>query len=209
MDDLVAYTTYDHLSKELDVGSRAASYQVVTVDHSLAFQESVSSQLNARLRDLGFQVDKVQAGKALNASTSEVLGILTAILLVMALLTALVGSIGLTGTMSMNVLERTREIGVMRAIGAHNRIVSKLVIVEGLIIGLISYALGAAVSFPITLVLSNVISLAIFNSPARFAFAGEGFVIWLLVVMLLAVLSSLLPAKNASRLTIREVLAYE
>jgi putative ABC transport system permease protein len=161
------------------------------------------------LRDLGFQVDKVQAGKALSASTSEVLGILTAILLVMALLTALVGSIGLTGTMSMNVLERTREIGVMRAIGAHNRIVSKLVIVEGLIIGLISYALGAAVSFPITLVLSNVISLAIFNSPARFAFAGEGFVIWLLVVMLLAVLSSLLPAKNASRLTIREVLAYE
>jgi putative ABC transport system permease protein len=54
-----------------------------------------------------------------------------------------------------------------------------------------------------------VITLAIFNSPAEFAFAFQGFVIWLGVVALLSVLASLLPARNASRLTIREVLAYE
>jgi putative ABC transport system permease protein len=71
-------------------------------------------------------------------------------------------------------MERTREIGVMRAIGAYNRIVSRLVIVEGLIIGLISYVLGAVLSFPITFLLSSVISLSIFNSPAEFAFTAQG-----------------------------------
>ena len=68
---------------------------------------------------------------------------------------------------------------------------------------------GIAIIFPITYLLSNVISLAIFNSPAQFAFTAQGFLIWLGVVALLSVLASILPARNASRLTIREVLAYE
>jgi putative ABC transport system permease protein len=120
-----------------------------------------------------------------------------------------VGSIGLTGTMSMNVLERTREIGVMRAIGAHNRIVAKLVIVEGLIVGMLSYLIGALLSVPISYILSNVISQTIFSAKAEIAFTVKGFGIWLGVVVILSVLASLLPARNATRLTIREVLAYE
>lgn len=209
MDDLVAYANYDYLARQLNTSNHSSTYRIVTADHSLETQERVSTQLNKHFRERGFRVDKVEAGKAFADSISEVLGILTTVLLVMALLTALVGSIGLTGTMSMNVMERTREIGVMRAVGAHNQIVSKLVIVEGLLIGLISYVLGAALSFPITYLLSNVISVAIFSSPAQFAFSPQGFAVWLGVVALLSVAASLLPARNATRLTIREVLAYE
>jgi putative ABC transport system permease protein len=209
MDDLVAYANYDYLAEELNTGHSASVYRIVATEHTFEFQEQVSAQLNAHFRGLGFKVDKVEAGLGFNASNTEVLGILTSILLVLACLTALVGSIGLAGTMSMNVLERTREIGVMRAIGAHNQIVSKLVVIEGLIIGLISYVFGVLFSFPITYVLSNVMSLAIFSVPARWTFAAEGFAVWLGVVTLLAVLASILPARNASRLTIREVLAYE
>jgi putative ABC transport system permease protein len=209
MGDKVAYANYDYLARELDTGPRSAVYRIVTTQHTLPFQEWVSAQLSTHFRGLGFKVDKVEAGLAFNRSITDVLGILTAVLLVMALLTALVGSIGLAGTMSMNVLERTREIGVLRAIGAHNEIVSKLVIVEGLIIGLISYVCGAILALPITFLLSNVISLAIFSSPAQFAFTAQGVLVWLGVVLLLSVVASLLPARNASRLTIREVLAYE
>ena len=209
MGDLVAYANYDYLADELSAGRHASAYRIVTAEHTLGFQEYISAQLSTHFRELSFKVHRVEAGKVFNASLAEVLGILTAVLLVMALLTALVGSIGLAGTMSMNVMERTREIGVMRAIGAYNRIVSRLVIVEGLIIGLISYVLGAVLSFPITFLLSSVISLSIFNSPAEFAFAAQGFLIWLAVVVLLSMLASILPAKSASRLTIREVLAYE
>jgi len=209
VDNLIAYANYDYLARELGQMHRASVYRIVTTDHSLERQTYVSSLLQRRFQALGYRVSSIESGAAFAGSITDVLHILIVVLLAMALLTALVGSIGLAGTMSMNVLERTREIGVLRAVGAHNQIISKLVIVEGLIIGLLSYLLGVALSFPITSLLSNVISRSIFNSPATFVMAAQGLGIWLGLVLLLSTGASLLPARNATRLTIREVLAYE
>lgn len=208
-EDLVAYANYATIADLLKQPYHASTYRLVTENHSLAYQELVRGRVSAHFRDLGYRVEEVQAGKAFTSSIPSLLGIVTKILLVMALMTALVGSIGLTGTMGMNVMERTREIGVMRAIGAHNGIILRLVIVEGLIIGLISYIVGGILSFPIGRALSQVISIAIFNTPAEPGVTVQGFLIWLAIVVPLSVLASLIPARNASRLTIREVLAYE
>ena len=97
----------------------------------------------------------------------------------------------------------------MRAIGASDRMVMNLVIVEGLLIGLISWVVGSLLSFPISNVLSDTISQAIFDAPSILAYKATGFFVWLGLVTLLAVLASVIPARNAARLTIREVLAYE
>ena len=209
VDDLIAYANYDYLARELGQTHHASVYRIVTTEHSLEHQTYVSSLLQRRFKALGYRIASIESGAAFASSITEVLHILIIVLLAMALLTALVGSIGLAGTMSMNVLERTREIGVLRAIGAHNQIISKLVIVEGLIIGALSYLLGLVFSFPITSLLSNVISRSIFNSPAEFVMAARGLGIWLGLVLLLSTGASLLPARNATQLTIREVLAYE
>ena len=127
----------------------------------------------------------------------------------LALLTALVGSIGLMGTMSMNVMDRTREIGVMRAIGASDRAVMNMVIVEGMLIGLFGCLFGVLASIPISKVMSDVVTEAIFDAPSRFTFSLTGPIYWLGLVLLLALLASVLPARNAARITIREALAYE
>ena len=98
-----------------------------------------------------------------------------------------------------------REIGVLRAIGAHNQIVSKLVIIKGITIGLLSFCLGGVLSLPITSLLSNVISLSIFGSPAECIVTAQDFGIWLGLALLLSTGASLLPARNATQLSIREV----
>jgi putative ABC transport system permease protein len=85
----------------------------------------------------------------------------------------------------------------------------RTVMVEGIIIGVISWFLAAIASFPITLLLSRIISIAIFNSPSKFLLNPLGFLIWLGLVLILAAVASALPARSAARLTIREVLAYE
>jgi putative ABC transport system permease protein len=161
------------------------------------------------MRSLGYQISDIQAGSYLFSSAARGLNVLTVFLLIMAILIAMVGSIGLAGTMGMNVMDRTREIGVMRSIGASDRILSRLVIVEGVIIGMISWLIGSALAFPMSKLMADTINRAIFDAPAGFTFSLNGFIIWLLVVVLLSVLASVLPARNATRLTIREVLAYE
>ena len=127
----------------------------------------------------------------------------------MAVLIALVGGLGLMSTMSMNVLERTRELGVMRAIGASDGDVVQMVVVEGLLIGLISWGLGTALAVPISQVLGTAVGMALMSTPLALTFAWDGFVIWLVVVLVLSALASILPARNASRITIRDALAYE
>ena len=209
-DEIIAYTSYDYVSQQLlHRPGQSMSYRVVTEEHSLEAQKQMGAVIDSYLRERGYHVSEVEAGKATMQTAAEGLGILVTFLLLMALVTAVVGSIGLTGTMGMNVLERTREIGVMRAIGAVDRVITRSVMTEGVIIGMISFFLAVIFSFPITAMLNRIISLAIFNSPSQFTLNIWGFLIWLGLVLLLAALASILPARNAARLTIREVLAYE
>jgi putative ABC transport system permease protein len=205
----IAYSTFDYISSLTHVTNQAFSYRIVTDQHDPAYQQMMADRIDAYFRLQGFHVNQARTGESTLKTASDSLDILVTFLLIMALLTALVGSIGLTGSMGMNVLERTREIGVMRSIGAVDREIMRTVIVEGLVIGGISWALGALLSFPITWLLSYIISSAIFQSQIAVHFTYTGFLIWLLVVLVLSAVASILPARNAARLTIREVLAYE
>ncbi len=208
---LFAYTTFDYLSQTISQPGKSAVYRIVAQDgmHTLTQQEDLGRRVENHLNNLGIQANDVRAGLSLQTSTSSGLNTLTTFLLIMALLMATVGSIGLMGTMSLNVMERTREIGVMRAIGATDRIITNLVIVEGVFIGMVSWLLACLAAFPIGKLLSDVISIAIFSTPITFTFTPTGILIWLGLVLALSIFASVLPARSAARLTIREVLAYE
>ena len=81
--------------------------------------------------------------------------------------------------------------------------------VEGLLIGTMSWLFGVVLALPIGSLMANAINLALFGAPAEFTFTPLGVILWLAVVITLSVLASVGPARNATRLTIREVLAYE
>jgi putative ABC transport system permease protein len=181
----------------------------VTTEHTREFQNVMAEKLDRYFRDSGFKVRQAESGLASLDSASESLDILVIFLLIMAILTAIVGAMGLTGTMGMNVLERTREIGIMRAIGADDRAVMRTVIGEGFVIGAISFALAIVLSIPFTYLLSYIVSVAVFETPIDVVFTWLGYAIWFGLVLILSVLGSILPARNAASLTIREVLAYE
>jgi putative ABC transport system permease protein len=151
----------------------------------------------------------VLTGTLVTRQNTAQIDLLVIFMVVMAGLLALVGGLGLASTMSMNVIERTREIGVIRAIGAANSDVMQLVIVEGVLIGLISFLLAAVFAIPIGLVLTNLIGIAILQTPLNFVVAYEGYLIWVTVVVVLSALASYAPARSAAKLTVREILAYE
>ena len=209
MEGLLGYTPYEYLSREQNLANRSFSFRIVAEEHDRPYQEVMAKDMDRYFRDNGFQVGDASPGHATLDSATESLDILIAFLLIMALLTATVGSMGLAGTMSMNVLERTREIGIMRAVGATDMEITRMVIVEGLLIGIISFAMAIFLAVPFTYGLSTIVSLATFETPIAVVFTPTGYFIWLGLVIILSSLASVVPARSAARLTIREVLAYE
>jgi putative ABC transport system permease protein len=207
--DPLGYVPLESLSETQSAPKHLSSYRLVTSDQSVEGQTRIGAALDRHLRALGYHVSAVQTGAELQEMSVQMISILVVLLLMMALLTAVVGSIGLTGTMGMNVLERTREIGVMRAIGAVDSAVIKSVVIEGAFIGLISWVIAVPLSFPISYLLLTIISTSMSIGHIASAFTPQGMIIWLGLVVGLTALASIWPARNAARLTIREVLAYE
>ena len=130
-------------------------------------------------------------------------------LIVMSAIVGGVGGLGLMTTMSLNVLERRREMGVMRALGATPRIVWLMIVAEGIVIGLLSWTIAALLAWPISKATGDFMVQVMFRSGLDFTFEPLGLVIWLLVSIGLSGLASFLPAWKASRITVREALAYE
>jgi len=203
------YANYEYLVKALKEVGRASSFRVVLDSQGAEAQARVAKTLEERFTQAGIQLSQIATGSEQRAQQQISIDVLIATLMVMAMLIALVGGIGLTGTMSMNVLDRTREIGVMRAIGASDSIIVWMVVVEGMVIGVISWILGALLAVPITLFLGYAVGVAFIQVPLDFIFSLDGLLIWLAGVLVISAVASVLPARNAARLTIREVLAYE
>ena len=130
-------------------------------------------------------------------------------LIVMSAIVGGVGGLGLMTTMSLNVLERRREMGVMRALGATPRIVWLMIVAEGVVIGILSWTIAALLAWPVSKAIGDSLVKVMFHSGLDFTFEPLGLVIWMLVSIGLSAVASFLPAWRASRVTVREALAYE
>jgi putative ABC transport system permease protein len=188
---------------------RAEWVFATTEQHDFDFQQQVARALEQRFEHVGLGVDIVAMVAQERAETEAIFEVIVVLLMIMAVLLAVIGGLGLMGTMSINVLERTREIGVMRAIGASNGAVRRVFVVEGIIVGILSWVVGAILAYPMSKLLSDAVGKQFLSTPLDYTFSINGMLLWLVVVILLAALASFLPAWNASRLTVREVLAYE
>ncbi len=203
-----AFIPYDYLARITDQVGEATTLRISVDQPGTAYHEQVKDALVAAFKDEGMEVYAITAAYYVDMNRQQ-FDIIAIFLLVMAVVLGIVGGLGLMGTMSMNVMERTREIGVIRAIGASNGQVMGLVIVEGIILGMISYIFAVLLGFPLSTLFNDVVGYALLNGKPDFQIAPEGFILWLLIVIGLSALSSFLPAWRAARLTVREVLAYE
>ena len=209
LDQATGYANYDYLSRLTGNVGRAQSLQVLTNSEDPAEHRRIAAALEKQFQDAGYDVTQLSTRDEELEGTEYQFNILVSLLLVMTFLMALVGGLGLMGTMSINVIERTREIGVMRAIGAATGSILQIIVMEGVLIGAISWVQAVIVSYPLSRLLSDQVGYAFVDAPLSFAFSWAGIAVWLALVLVLAGLASYLPARSASRLTVREVLAYE
>ena len=203
------YVNYEYLSHVVGQPGQVYSLRVLTNQHDTITQRRISDQLQALYKARGISIGSTQLGAEFIRDQKAQTDVLVYFMLGMAVMIAIVGGLGLMGTMSINVLERTREIGVMRAIGASNGDIQGIVIVEGLVIGLISWSISILLSIPITGILCFGVGMAILTAPMPAVYGVTGIIAWLVFTLVLAMIASGLPARRASRLTVRDTLAYE
>jgi putative ABC transport system permease protein len=205
----MVYVNNTYLAQIVHEADRTTSFRVMTIHHDANIENSVIKTIDETFDRQGIPISQISSRTQIFGGMVASMDAIVYALLMMALLIAVVGGLGLTGMMSMNVLERTREIGVMRSIGASDKSILQLVVVEGMLIGAASWLLGIVLAFPLTIILAYAFGMALVSSPLDPAFSVQGYLIWLCIVLFIAAVASAVPARSASRLTVREVLAYE
>jgi putative ABC transport system permease protein len=121
---------------------------------------------------------------------------------------AVVGALGMMSNLGASVIERTREFGIMRAIGAKSYTVLRNIISEGIFIGLMSWMIAIVISLPLSFGVGYMIGSLSFMVPLSLIVSPTALVTWLVVIVLGSIAASAYPAWQASRLTIRETLSY-
>jgi putative ABC transport system permease protein len=144
-------------------------------------------------------------------SIQSIMGILQTVLLAIASIALIVASIGIMNTMLTSVMERTREIGIMKAIGATNKDVMSIFIIEGLLLSLVGGAsgiiLGIIGSQGVATGLSNMGAGG--GMPLEPAITMTAIVLGLSVSMIVGIFSSLYPAWKAAKMSPIEAVRYE
>lgn len=121
-------------------------------------------------------------------------------------LIAAVGAIGLLTSLSMSVFERQKEIGVMRSVGASSSAITFQFLVEGLIIGIIAWAIGIPISYLLSRGLIRVLN---FGDLYDIAYPPVTLLIGLVGMLVVVTIASLWPSLAASRRTVSDILRYQ
>ena len=120
-------------------------------------------------------------------------------------MTVLVSLLGMVNTLVLSVMERTRELGLLRAVGMTRRQVRRMIRHESLITALI----GAALGLPLGLLLAALVTQALSDIGVGFAVPTPALAVFAFVAVLAGVLAAILPGRRASRLNVLEALHYE
>ncbi len=173
-----------------------------------SYVEGVSNQLKELFKENNMEVDESESLHEIRESAENQFSTVIVMLLGLALIMAVVGGIGLMGSLSISVVERTKEIGVMRAIGARTNTMMGMFILEGILQGLLSWAIVVPFSTILGQSMAKILGETMLDATLDYQYNLEGVLIWLFIILTISTLASVLPARHASSISVRESLAY-
>jgi putative ABC transport system permease protein len=211
--DNAVYVPRDVLLKEIGSVNRANTIWIQTMQGDAASEMAVAKGLREYLEQNKL---RLYAGSFFNHDTAaqivksalDQFALIVTLLATMAVVIGVVGSIALSSILSLNVLDKRREIGVMRAIGASSGDIAGLFVGEGLILGWLSWLIAVPLSVPAGQFLVQALG-AVMGGELVYKFTPAGALYWLVIITVLSGLASWFPARDATRISVRESLTYE
>jgi putative ABC transport system permease protein len=202
------YTTAEGLAAATGQPQGVNQLRIITDRSDESTRNAVADAVNRTLSGAGIKVASAASVSRGAAASEGHLGPILLVLLGIALPLGVVGGIGVASTMSTNVLDRTREFGVMHAIGARPKAVRRIVVAEGIFLALASLLVAALPVLGLTKVLGDGLGNLFMYAPLPFRVSLLAVGIWTALVILGAALATDAAATRASRITVREALTY-
>jgi putative ABC transport system permease protein len=201
----VSQAGYERVSGSHDTGG---DIRLIAQPGAPEDRARVARAAERALDEAGIPVERSMPLDRLHVAMIGHVEVPVAMLVTASVLLALIGGLGLASMMTVTVLERTRELGVMRAIGARPGVILRVVVGEGVMIAIASWAVALLLSLPMTRAI-DLVAAGMFGAPLPFTLSLFAAGLWLGLVVIIAVAACAAPAARASRLPVREALAYE
>ena len=202
------YAPLDALYKATKKFNQGTYLYVRTTSHTAEATTAITTQLKNLYENHGLKVVQSQTQPDLRKTDDYQFNIVISMMLSLSVIVAIVGGIALMGALSIGVIERTKEIGVLRAVGARSRTILGIFIMEGMLQGMLSWFVAIPISLLAGPAASNALGQAMFGANLDYQYNWLAVGIWLVMILVVSALASILPARSATRISIRDSLAY-
>ena len=192
-------------SKKYNQGSELL---IRTTSTESEFTSNVTENLKEVFESHSMKVDDSQTQADLRTTNEWQFGIVTSMLLALSIIVAIVGGIALMGALSIGVIERTKEIGVLRAIGARSPTILGMFVMEGIFQGTLSWLISIPISYMASPSVASALGQAMFGATLDYQYNWPAVTIWFAIIVVISTLASLFPARGAIRISVRDSLAY-
>jgi putative ABC transport system permease protein len=181
---------------------------VRTIDHEATTTSTITKQLKYLFDDRGLKVIQSQTQNELRTTNDFQFGMVVVMMLALSIIVAVVGGIALMGSLSIGVIERTKEIGVLRAVGARSRTILGVFIMEGVLQGLLSWMIALPISLVTSPLLARAMGQAMFGATLDYQYNWQAVGLWFVFILVISAIASILPANRATQISVRDSLAY-
>lgn len=202
----VAYVADAAFARAVESAGQVRVVRLATTAGAAGDRTRIMRDLEAILDRAGLSVESVQPLAELRTAMGDHVLVLVRILVAMAAIFGVVGVLGLVSAMSVSVVERTRELAVMKTLGATPGRIGRMLLAEGLTIAALSFFAGSVLSVPLTILVGRIVGALGFLAPLPFVFSPGAVAAWIAIAIVATFAATLVPARTASALVIREAL---
>lgn len=202
----IAYVADEAFARAAGTAGRARLLRIATTARTAAERAGLIGRIEQALAEEGAQVESVLPLAELRTAVGDHVVVLVRALLAMAGILAIVGTLGLASALGVSVVERTRELAVMKTLGATPARIVRMLLAEGLAIAGLSFLLACALSVPLTLAVDWLVGNLGFLAPLPLVLSPAAALAWLGASLATAFAATLVPARRASSLVVREAL---
>jgi putative ABC transport system permease protein len=168
----------------------------------------LTTRLKNTLDGHNLKIRETQTQPSLRQTYEWQFSIVTSMLLALSVIVAVVGGLALMGAISIGVIERTKEIGVLRAVGARSITILGMFIMEGILQGVLSWLVAVPLSVFVSPFVANSLGQAMFGATLDYAYSWSAMGTWLGIILSISIIASIMPARSATRISVRDSLAY-